>query len=74
MTGKWFCRKCGMWTEDEKTRCSYCSNPKPLFESERVPPPVTDGSELRQSLHNIVEKLTPLQCKKTLRFFEDTVL
>jgi hypothetical protein len=74
MTGKWFCRKCGSWTEDIKNRCSFCSNPKPIFESERVPPPVSDGSELKPRIHSTIEKLTPLQCKKMWRFIEDNFI
>jgi len=77
MNGRWFCNKCSSWNEGDKTRCSFCSNSKPVA----VNPVATAAAEeangeakLTQMLHNIIEKLTPIQKKKTYRFLEDNFI
>ena len=73
----WRCDKCNCLNADDKPRCPFCSNPKPVSvlkpENKEV---VADASMdiLTQRLHVIIEKLTPLQKNKLYRYFEDNVL
>lgn len=73
MNGRWVCKKCNSWTTGEKNRCSFCSEPRPIV-TEEADTDATEMDKLTKRLHNIVEGLTPLQKKKTFRYFEDNFL
>ena len=69
---KWRCEHCNTFNDEDKPRCGLCSTPRPeklTFESNKA-----RTVDLTQQLHNIIERLTPLQQKKTLRYFEDNFL
>ena len=76
MNTKWLCNKCHSWNGGDKTRCSFCSEPRPVqdAQSEMTAPEAVADDKLTQQLHNIVEKLTPIQKKKLYRWLEDNVL
>ena len=73
MTKRWFCKKCSSWNGGEKTRCGFCSNPKPSEDSAPTPA-LAEGyamDKIVQSLHNAVEKLLPRQKNKLLCYIKD---
>ena len=75
MDTRWICTKCSSWNTGTVSRCSFCSEPRPAPVGEAAETPTDvklDG--MTQRLHNIVEKLTPLQKQKLFRWFEDNVL
>ena len=71
---KWLCPKCGCKVESDKSRCAFCSTPKPINESNMTDVEAVENDKFTQRLHAVVEKLTPLQKKKLWRYFEDNVL
>lgn len=76
MNTRWLCNKCYSWNSSSKTRCAFCSAPKPVQDEQKetpIPESVAEDN-LTQQLHNIVEKLSPLQKKKLYRWFEDNIL
>lgn len=73
MNGRWVCKKCNSWTTGEKHRCSFCSEPKPVVE-EQIDTEQEISDKLTARLHSIIEGLTPLQKRKTFRYFEDNFL
>jgi len=75
MNNKWFCPKCSSWNENEKSRCSFCSNPKPIIAV--IPKAIIEeqnNNDLTQQLHNAIEKMSPQQKRKLFRWLEDNVL
>jgi hypothetical protein len=74
MFGKWLCDKCHSNNELNKTRCGFCGNPQPdnistVHESQNTEAEI----KLSQLLHNAIEKMTPLQRRKTQRWLEDNI-
>jgi hypothetical protein len=75
MDDKWLCTRCHAWNTYRATRCSFCSNPKPGNSGETAEQQDQEaGNKLTQQLHNIIEKMTLSQKRKTLRWFEDNVI
>lgn len=69
MSNKWLCDKCNGWSTVDKTRCSFCSNPRPGAEQ-----PNKALAKITQDLHNTIDKLNSTQKQKMWRWLEDNVL
>lgn len=75
MHEKWLCTRCHSWNSFRTNRCSFCSNPKP-GNSDKIAEQQEQETEnkLTQQLHNVIEKMSIPQKKKTLRWFEDNIM
>ena len=73
----WKCSRCKALNARYVTRCSFCSLPRPdeaaqaVIDEQIANKPVDD---LKQSLHNIIEKITPHQRTMVFRWMEDNIL
>ena len=71
--GKWECSKCHTWITNDKTRCSWCNNPKPDIAQDQQGPSVEERN-LTQSLHVAIDKMGFHQKKRTWQFLENNIL
>lgn len=76
MFHKWKCLKCKSFNTSEKTRCSFCSQPRPTEEALENRPSDADIQlhGIKQQLHQHIERLTIVQCNKLMRYMEDNII
>jgi hypothetical protein len=73
----WKCGKCKALNAQYVTRCSFCSTPRPSIEAQAVideqiaNKPIDD---LKQTIHNAIERMTPHQRTILWRFMEDNLI
>ena len=68
---RWKCNKCQSFNSGTVNRCSFCNTPKTNI-NENV---INDNDiKLLNTIHNLVEKMTPIQRRKLYRWMEDNIL
>ena len=73
----WLCTKCNTRNSNYITRCSFCSNPRPSPEQQKVIEETVakkSVDKVKQDLHNAIEKMPANQRNKLWRYVEDNFI